>query len=262
MGNEKGEVRVVRLRSPNYPSLPLQKALELAEVLLKNHSRYPVSAKVAAETWEVSPESSYMAQHIAALSYYGLIETEGEKDSKTIKISELAYKILMDKRPDSQERRDLIKEAALKPGMMKKIFDTFPSGLPADHALEYELTTKHKFNPSSVNDFIMLLKKNVEFAQIYKSDIIGEEKPPTKEPDMDAITEKNTITTVPTQKVLPSSIPVAKERQIADYPAGPGVRIRIVATGEGNITQKSIEKLIKHLELDKEDFPEDEKKEN
>ena len=45
------------------------------------------------------------------------------------------------------------------------------------------------------------------------------------------------------------------EREIANYPAGPGVTIRIMVSGGGAITQKSIEKLIKHLELDKEYFP-------
>ena len=262
MEPQKGKTKLLRLRSPNYPSLPLERALELAEVLLKDHNRYSVSLKVAAESWGVSPESSYLAQHIAALSYYGLISTEGEKDSKKIKISELAYKILMDKRPDSQDRKDLILEAALNPGMIKKLFDTYPSGLPADHALEYELTTKHQFNPKSVTDFITLFKKNMDFAQIYKSGIIGEEKLPPKDLDMDTTNDKFSIKNPQPQKILPLSIPPFNEREIANYPAGSGVTIRILASGQGAITQKSIEKLIKHLELDKEDFPEDEKKEN
>jgi len=254
MEPQKVKAKLLRLRSPNYPSLTLEKALELAEVLLKDHSRYPVSLKVAAESWGVSPESSYVAQHIAALSYYGLIATEGEKDSKKIKISELAYKILMDKRPDSQERKALILEAALNPGIIKKLFDTYPSGLPADHALEYELTTKHQFNPKSVTDFITLFKKNMDFAQIYKSGIMDGEKPPTKEPDMATTNENSLIKGQQSAKILSATIPLPNERKIAEYPVGRGLSARILVSGEAPFTMESFKKLINLLELTKEDI--------
>ncbi len=44
-------------------------------------------------------------------------------------------------------------------------------------------------------------------------------------------------------------------REIANYPTGNGVTIRLIVSGSGTVTQKSIERLIKHLELDKDDFP-------
>lgn len=257
METGKVKAKVVRLRSPNYPSLTLEKSLVLVEILLKNHSRYQVALEVVAKDWGVSPASSYLAQHIAALVAYGLIETEGEKDSKKIKVSELAYKILMDKRPDSLDRKVLIREAVLKPGIIKKIFDTYPSGLPADpddHALEYELTTNHKFNPASVKDFIALFKKNMDFAGIYKSGIINGEKPLLKEPDMEAIKENNLIKDQQSAKIPSPTIPRPNERKIAEYPVGRGLWAKIIVSGESPFTMESIKKLITLVELTKEDI--------
>jgi len=242
-----------RVRSPNYPALTLEKSLGLIEVLFKQHSRYLVALEVAAKGWDISAKSSYIAQHLAALSAYGLIEIEGEKDSKKIKVSDLAFKILMDKRPDSEEREALIKEAALKPNIFKKIYDKYSTVPPADDTLDYELKTQYGFNPASVTDFIDIFKQTIEFAKVYKSGIIGEKDIPIKEPEMIPTTDK--IPLKDSTLVKGSALFGMNEREIANYPAGPGVTIRITVSGGGAITQKSIEKLIKHLELDKEYFP-------
>jgi hypothetical protein len=237
-----------RIRSPNYPSLTLQKSLELVEALLKQHSRYFVALEVAGKCWDISAKSSYIAQHIAALMAYGLVDSEGEKDSKKIKVSDLAFKILSDKRPNSEDRETLIKEAALKPNMFKKIYENYPTVFPADDTLDYELKTKYGFNPDRVTDFINIFKQTFEFAKIYKSAIIGEEKTPIKEAEMLPTSDK-----IPLKETMPLG---EKEREIANYPVGRGLKARILFSGETPITTESIEKLIKLLELNKEDLPE------
>jgi hypothetical protein len=47
-----------------------------------------------------------------------------------------------------------------------------------------------------------------------------------------------------------------QEREIANYPVGRGLKARIFISGASPVTIKSIEKLIKLLELNKEDLPE------
>jgi hypothetical protein len=218
------------------------------ETLFKDNNRYFVALEVAGKCWEISAKSSYIHQHIAALAAYGLIDSEGEKDSKKIKVSDLAFKILMDKRPDSEEREGLIKEAALKPNIFKKLYESYPTVLPADIHLEYELKTKHEFNPASVTDFIDIFKQTFEFAKIYKSAIMGEEKIPIKEAEM--ITKEN--------QIIPPQINSPGERMIG-FHAGKDLTIRVIASGEGTITQETIQKLIKHLKIDF-DIEDDKKK--
>jgi len=243
-----------RVRSPNYPSLTLQKSLELVEALLKQHSRYFVVLEIAGKCWDISAKSSYISQHIAALTAYGLIDSEGEKDSKKIKVSDLAFKILMDKRPNSEDRETLIKEAALKPNVFKKIYESYPTVFPADDTLDYELKTQYGFNPARVTDFINIFKQTFEFAKVYKSGIIGEENLSIKEPEMISTSDKIPLKEMITAK---ESGPLGgKEREIANYPVGRGLKAKILFSGETPITIESIEKLIKLLELNKEDLPE------
>ena len=181
---EKKKEEKKRIRSPNYPVLTLGRSLELADILYKKHNRYAVALEVAAKAWDISPKSTYMARHVAALASYGLIDTEGEKDAKKIKLSDLAFKILVDKRSDSSIREALIKEAALKPEMFKKIYNAYPSELPGDDALDFDLKTQYKFNPVYVPDFISIFKRTIDYAKVYKSGIMGSENPPMEEPEM------------------------------------------------------------------------------
>lgn len=252
-----------RLRSPNYPVIPVGKAIELAGALFKSQTRYQVSVDVAAQDWGISPKSSYLSQHVAAMSSYGLIDTEGEKESRKVKVSELAFKIIIDKRPDSEERKSLIREAALTPSIFRNIYEKYPSGLPSDHALNYELITDYKFNPSYVNDFIKVTKQTFDFANVYKSGIMEEKNNTTEVPDM-LNTDKSLVTKPqrgmgspsPSPSPAPSLILDSREREIANYPIGRNLNARIIISGASPVTTDSIKKLMALLDLNKEDLHE------
>ncbi len=244
-----------RVRSPNYPLLTLERSLSLTEALNRSHNRYLVPIEVAAKDWDISATSSYISQYIAALSAYGLIDVEGIKDAKKVKVSDVAFKIIMDKRPSSPDREILIKEAALKPNIFRKLCSTYPNGLPDDHALEYELVTTYNFNQNSVSDFITIFKKNIDFANVFETGIILEENNPIEEPKMVSIQDKAPVKDRGLLKESPIPVRI-DEREIANYPVGRGLKARIIISGDSPVTMESIEKLIKLLELNKEDLPE------
>jgi predicted transcriptional regulator len=248
-----------RVRSPNYPVFPVEKAIDLANALFKSQARYQVSAEVAAKDWNISPKSSYLSQHVAAMWSYGLIDIEGEKESRKIKISELGFKIIIDTRPDSGDRKSLIAEAALNPVIFRNIYEKYPSGFPSDHALRYDLLTEYKFNPDTVDDFIKIMKQTFDFANIYKSGIIGDKNKSTEVPDMQ---NKELLSPSPSPSFPP---PDFNERMIATYSIGRGLTARIIISGESPTTRKSIDKLMTRLQEDKEDLIEsivDEKNES
>ena len=188
-----GETKT-RDRSPNYPSLTLEKSLDLAKILFSTHGRHAVPLEVVAKDWNVSPKSSYISQHIAALSAYGLIDVEGSKEERKLTISDMAFNIFIDRRPDSQERDALIREAAVKPYMFKRICDDYPDGLPAEHLLDYELVKTHRFNQNAVKDFINVFRKTMDYAKVYECDKIEADIKRTEDTQMIPASQKTTLT--------------------------------------------------------------------
>lgn len=241
----------IRWRSPNYPFISIQKALEYTQTLYDRHSRYSVALPVIAQDWHL--KGSYLAQHVAALASYGLIEVEGEGDAKKIKTSDLAYKIMLDKRPDSKERDALIREASLNPPIFKKIYNAYQPELPAEHNLEYELVHEYRFNPTSVKDFMAIFKETMDFTNLYKSGIIGENNKPTEEPEI-MQSNKPGIKDVALARVMDSQGAASIDREFANYRVGIDQNARIIISGASPITFDTIEKLMEHLELDKKVF--------
>jgi hypothetical protein len=241
-----------RVRSPNYPLISIEKAIGYVQILYDKHSRYSVALPVIGDDWGL--KGSYLAQHIAAISSYGLIEVGGGSgDSREIKISDLAYKIMLDKRPNSKEREDLIREAALNPPIFNKIYSTYQPKLPDGHLLEYELVNKYSFNAIAVKSFIAVFKETMDFTNLYKKDIIDGKNATTEEPNM-IIIDKPEIKGGQPGKTHPTILTDANEREIATYTIGRGLKARILISGDQLTTIKSIEKLLNRMQEDKDDM--------
>jgi hypothetical protein len=249
-----------RQRSPNFPSISLEKSLTFIQALYVKYKLSPVALEVVLKGLSLSPTSSVGMQIMAALGAYGLIEIEGLGTGKRIKISSAAYKIIADKRPVSPERDTLIRECALSPNIFRKIWEAYPDHFPPEDQLEYELTFTYKFNPSTVRDFIGVFRQTMDYAKVYDSDIIGDENQLVEDSPMMQITDKalsakDSVVTRP-----PMFLPLAGEREIANFPIKDHT-IRLLTAGPWN--REVIKKLIKYLELSKDDFPNgDEQPEN
>jgi hypothetical protein len=264
------ETKIKRTRSPNFPAITLEKSLSLVQTLFDKYSRNPIAGEVATKALGYSLKSSGGKQAIAALSAYGLIQVEGLGAEKKISISELAFKIIADPRSFSPERESTIREAAVNPPIFQKIIDHYPNGLPADDAaLEWELVSTYKFNRESVRDFITAFKGTLAFAKVYESGIIGDKHTP---PEISNQEPQGDKPMAPQQEVmrpsLPRSAPLAPSTFITDAPEGEyeisrfflgkDISVRILSSAPiTKFTQKTIDKLIRHLELDKEELRED-----
>jgi hypothetical protein len=257
--------KIKRWRSPNYPFISIKKALDYVQILYDKHSRYSVALPVIAQDWHL--KGSYLAQHIAALASYGFIEIEGEGDARKIKMSDTALKIVLDNRPGSKERDDLIRIAALSPHIFNKIYNAYQPKWPADHNLEYELVQQYRFNPASVKDFIAVFKETMDFTGLYKSGTMEEQNNATEVPDM-LNADKSLVAPpkwgmgFPSPSPSPSPSPApppcsdAREREIANYPIGRNLNARIIISGSSPVTTDSIKKLMALLDLNKEDLHE------
>ena len=165
-------------RSPNYPCIDLAKALELTDKVYSADKRAPIPVETLISRWGLPKYNSYVRQLIAALCYYGLINSTGKAKGRRISVSDRAYRIL----ENARDRGSLIKEAALEPKIFREVWQHYRSrGLPSNEVLERDLVWQKsfantRFTKNGAKAFIRNFKSTINFAGIEPDEIVyGEE---------------------------------------------------------------------------------------
>ena len=161
-----------RLRSPAYPGIDLEAAVKRAQEFYDREKRNPANAEIVVQHWGYKPTSGGGFVVIAALKAFGLISDSGSGKSRKIQLTELALRILLDRRPDSAERADAIKQAALMPKIHASLWNKY-HGDVSDENLRHELVFERKFNENSVGDFIKEFRDTIKFAKLSDSDTVS-----------------------------------------------------------------------------------------
>src|SRR5437016_4500012 len=119
--SEETQPRATKERSPNFPFITLGRALERAEQLYRNEKRGAAPFDVAAADWGYSATSSGALQTVAALKQYGLVADEGSGKDRKIRLTDLALRIILDTRDNSEEKEQLKRQAARTPSVAAEI---------------------------------------------------------------------------------------------------------------------------------------------
>lgn len=203
-----------RVRSPNFPFIDLKAAIQRAQQFYEREKRNAANVLVAGKHWGYGSKSSTIQQIVAALVAFGLLVDSGSKDSRMVRLSELALRILLSA-ADSPRQLAAIQEAALKPEIHRRLARKYPGGLPSDENLRYELLFDWEphFNETAVDGFIRNLKSTLEFARLPETDIISDEESDTEgsDEDKDPLVDQN---------VSPRGTE-SEEAMDAGQPAGP-----------------------------------------
>lgn len=176
--NEKKERKPRKLgkRSPGYPIISLDEAIQKAKTLWDKDKNNPIPLVAAYEHLGYESKGGYAARIIAALKKFELIS---EKQS-AIKLTEDAVDLALHDQSD-ERYKNIVKKLALKPGIYETIFNKYNGTIPSYSTLKIELIKEHEFNPESVDNFINSFRKTIEFAGLAKQDMEGQGKSPPKE---------------------------------------------------------------------------------
>ncbi len=159
-------------RSPNYPYTGLEDALEKTRLIQNEGRNFFVPFTVAKDAWGYKSDGTAHSV-VASLKAYGLIEVQGEKERKEIKVSESGRKIL----DDHSDRNVLLKEAALKPSLHNELWNKYDGSLPPSNKMLAEyLKYERDFNPTAVDSFIDQFRATIVFAKLTSSDKIEDDK--------------------------------------------------------------------------------------
>lgn len=169
-GKKVDQEKIIAGRGPAYPYVSLEKAIERVETLRdKNMARVTASPLAFYKALGFAGESGTSRQTLAALNHYGLIEYVGRGDGRNVRLSPLAHRIVFDKVPGSPERDDAVKEAALRPAIHAKLWESYKPPLAPDVVIETFLVRDSGYTEQAAQNVIEVYKETLEYAGIKDS---------------------------------------------------------------------------------------------
>jgi len=162
--SESAPARKAKGRSPAYPAINLETAIQRARQLHDKERQYLTPVSTIASHWGYSSLNGPALGAIAALKKYGLLDEEGAGEDRKAKLSRLADVILMN--PDEAKRKDAIQEAALRPAIHEEMWEKYHNDLPSDRNLLWELTRDRGFTERGAGEFIRVYRSTIAFAQL------------------------------------------------------------------------------------------------
>jgi hypothetical protein len=241
-----------RERSPSFPYVGLEKAVERTRMLFAKAKRHEVRLTDAAADWGLGPKSSATLQTAAALLAFGLIEDSGSGESRKVKVSDLGWRILEDQRPGAKER--LLAEAALKPKLIAEYAHVWRDGRPDDAHCVSDLKFDKGFNDEAASRFLRVFDETIRFTKSDDSDSFTEQEGAEEEPpvakDEPPKQQRESMRTPPPPAGEQKGKLMAGERELVTGLLSKEASFRVIVSGAVGV--KEIDRLIRKLELDKE----------
>ena len=121
---DAGIPRTSKTRSPSYPVVGLERAIEYARDLHKHAKLHEADKATVAGAWKMSPLSGSFLGYSSALKQFRLITSYRSKGRQKYVLTKDAERIVLDE-IDSPEKRDAIQRAALSPKICSELWGRF-----------------------------------------------------------------------------------------------------------------------------------------
>lgn len=194
---EPEQPRRKRERSPSYPGISLETALERAQRLYDAEGRNAAPADTILKHWGYKPKSGGGMVALAALKKFGLLADEGSGARRLGRLTDLALRIIRDRRPGSQERAEAIQEAALAPNIHQELWEKYQEdGLPSDATIEYYLVNDRGFTESGARELIQEFRNTLSFARLGEGDTMPDSDEDTSQDGYGGMTGDGGSTTL------------------------------------------------------------------
>jgi hypothetical protein len=187
----------------------------------------------AAKAWGIGAKTGLALQTVAALGHYGLFEFHGSGDTRTVRLTEAALNILLDKQPVSPERDTLIRQAALKPPIHNELWQKWQDSLPSDATLETYLVRDKGFSENGARDLIEEYKSTIRFAKPAQSANIPLNSDVAEEVADGGESQGGIVKPPPPAPPFKGQVKLMEGERIAFTEEGqPGHYLKLIASGE------------------------------
>jgi hypothetical protein len=163
---EQQQTDAARRRSPNFSYASVRDCVRYLTNLEAQVHQGKVPILIAFDHMGLNRGSSSTDRIRASMSNYKLTKEEVVGKEKYLRLTDLAYQIIIDAREDKRLAR--VREAALNDPMTKKVWEAeWKRGLPNDDAIIISvLRSDYKFQEESAKRFATVLKDNYQFCQL------------------------------------------------------------------------------------------------
>lgn len=164
------KIKQSKRRSPAYPFISLETALEKARKFYSSQTRHSAPMSAALALWDFGAKSSGGLQTVSALKQFGLLGEEDVSGTRQVRLTEAALRIIQDEREPSPERDAEIKRLALLPKIYAEMWAKWGSSLPGDATVKFYLVNVKKYNERAFADLFEAYKDTIKFATLVESD--------------------------------------------------------------------------------------------
>ena len=216
-----------KTRSPNYPALSLGEVIEAITKIHREDRRNKMSRGTVARHLGYGGLSGPASVKIGALRAYGLLEGRGDE----LRVSDDAVTIIADP-PDSPERQQAIREAALKPRLFDEIHQHYEGERPSEENLR-SLLIKRDFSDEAASRGIKVYLDTFDLVSRDGGSYIASEEPKKGQAETMAATPQVTKNVQMAQ--TPPRAP--GERTLFSYQFEPQGGLRLLVDGQVDIEQ-------------------------
>lgn len=230
------EIAMTRIRSPGYPGIPLNKAIEIVKILYDRVRTNAVDREAAVKDLGYSGLTGQSSKILSDLAHYGLLEKAGKGG---VRVTDTAARILF---PHSlSERVDALREAAYAPELFAQIRSNWPDGHVSENALRswlmragFSSVALHPVIKSYMETYAFLQQENAtESYDAPNQSALNPEDRASADVGIQLPAVRPEPPVSPPPPILqPSGVPImAGERVVFVEESGPDQYLKLVAAG-------------------------------
>ena len=177
---ENGKLDVPQQRSPAYPYISLDMALERAKQIYREVRDHAQPREVLAKAYGKPATSSATIQTFATLLQYGLLENVLTPTGRRMRVSPLAQGILNPHAPKEKVKQGL-RQAALKPTIFGELWSRFGDAAELNESVPLYYLTEERgrdhggvFTDKAARDVLRVYRATLAFAEVSGSDNVQE----------------------------------------------------------------------------------------
>ena len=161
-----------KTRSPAYPLIDLEKAIDCAKKLYDHAKLHEVNKAAVGESWKMSHLSGTFLGYVAALKTFGLVASSGAKEQLKYKLTKDSERIILDQ-TNSPEKKEAIQRAAMAPKIYQELWEKFGKD-GVDGSVEASVLSNYlildrpgpRYNPTAAKLVIKHYKSTLAFAGV------------------------------------------------------------------------------------------------